>query len=563
VYILGVGQIGGADSSAVLLKDGKIVFAVEEERLSRAKHAGGFPEKAIACCLEAEGITLADVDHIAIVDEPWLRFVRRTTQWYAKALFSHPTNALYHVFHDEVPVLLEFLKRSQQLRQGSRGRAKLSFVKHHTAHMASAFLVSPFEEAAVFTADARGEVATTTTGIGVNNRLTVLEEQRMPHSLGVFYAAITDYLGFRFNEDEYKVMGLAAYGQPEYLDIFRKMIRHDKQRLIMTDLDYFAYQTGRGLLSQKFLKIFGPQRQPDEPVTAQHQNIAASAQAVLEEIALQIAKALQVKTGMKNLCLAGGVAFNCVMNGKIQQAGIFDQVFVQPAAGDAGGALGAAHYIYNCVLGHPRTYVMKTAFLGPGYSDAQIEQELILSKAKYRRSSNIMEETAAHLAKGQVVGWFQGRMEFGPRALGARSILADPTHPEMRDRVNASVKHREGFRPFAPAVKSAKAAEYFKIDFDSPFMLFVVDVLEDKKSLLPAITHVDGTARVQSVNEQDNPKLWGLLDAFERLKGVPILMNTSFNVMGEPIVCTPHEAIRCFYSTGLDVLAIGDFMVSK
>lgn len=563
MYILGVGQIGGMDSSAVLLKDGELVFAVEEERLSRVKHAGGFPEKAIACCLEAEGITLADIDHIAVVDKPWLRFVKRTTQWYATTLFSHPANALYHVFHDEVPVLLEFLKRGHQLRRGSQGRATLHFVKHHDAHIASAFLVSPFHDAAILTADARGEVATTTISVGVDNRLTMLEEQRMPHSLGVFYAAMTDYLGFRFNEDEYKVMGLAAYGQPEYLEIFRKIIRYDTRHLIATNLDYFTYQTGQGLLSQKFLKIFGPPRRQTEPITTKHQNIAASAQAVLEDIALQIAKALQITTGKKNLCLAGGVAFNCVMNGKIHQAGIFDQIFVQPAAGDAGGALGAAYYVYNCVLGYPRTYVMKTASLGPGYSDAQIEHELILSKARYRRSTNIVEETAAHLAQGQVVGWFQGRMEFGPRALGARSILADPTHPDMKDRVNASVKHREGFRPFAPAVKSAKAAEYFKIDFDSPFMLFVVDVVEEKKHLLPGITHVDGTARVQCVTEQGNPRLWQLLDAFERLKGVPMLMNTSFNVMGEPIVCTPHEAIRCFYSTGLDALAIGNFLVSK
>ena len=315
--------------------------------------------------------------------------------------------------------------------------------------------------------------------------------------------------------------------------------------------------------SERFIRRFGPKRQPDEPVTAQHMRIAASAQAVLEEIAVGIVKDLQRRTGSRNLCMAGGVAFNCVTNGRIHREGIFEQIYVQPAAGDAGGALGAAFFVEHCLLGRPRRYVMKTANLGPEYSNAQIEHELRVSKARYTRSSEIEMGTAKLLADGKIVGWFQGRMEFGPRALGCRSILADPTNPSMKDLVNRVVKHREDFRPFAPAVKSSAASTFFKLDFESPFMLFVVDVVEGKRALLPAITHVDGTARVQSVNPDDNARLWGLLDAFEQLKGVPVILNTSFNVMGEPIVCTPHEAIRCFFSTGLDALAIGDFLVTK
>lgn len=563
MYILGVGQIGGLDSSAVLIKDGELRWAIEEERLTRVKHVGGFPEQAIQRCLREEGITLPDVEHIAIVDRPGLRFLRRTIEWYGRHLLTHSANSLYHIFHDEIPVYLDFLRGAEKLKRESEGRARIHFVAHHDAHMASAFFVSPFEEAAIFTADARGEVATTCVGVGQGRTMKTLRQQVMPHSLGIFYAAITDYLGFRFGEDEYKVMGLAALGEPADLAAFREIIRHDPRRLVRTDLSFFTYHQGRGFFSPKFFAKFGPARRSDEPVTERHQNIAASAQAVLEEIGLAIAKDLRQQTGQRALCLAGGVALNCVMNGKIAKAGVFDQLFVQPAAGDDGGALGAAYDIYHRVLGQPRGYVMQTANLGPEFTNEEIERELRISKVPYRRSPDIICETAQRIADGQIVAWFQGRMEFGPRALGCRSILADPTNPKMKDLINTWVKHREEFRPFAPAVKAPRASEFFEMEFDSPFMLFVVDVREEKKTLLPAITHVDGTARVQSVSQTAEPRFWALLDAFEQIKGVPVLLNTSFNVMGEPIVCTPHEAIRCFFSTGLDALAIGDFLVVK
>ncbi len=563
MYVLGIGQIGGFDSSVALLKDGELRMAVAEERLTRRKHLGGYPEKALKKVLEHEGIGLPDVDHIAIVDRPLLRFFWRTGEWYLPKLLKHPATSVYHILHDEIPQLLDFGRARHKLLRESKGRAKVHFVEHHAAHQASAFYASGFEDAALLSFDARGEVATTALGVGNGIDHKIQQRARHPHSLGMFYAAITDHLGFQHGNDEYKVMGLASYGNPKYLHEMRDLIRFDPDRLVVTNLEYFTYQNGHGFLSDKFSEVFGPKRGYDEPVEDQHQDIAASAQAVLEEIVISLAQHAKRTTGKNRLCMAGGVALNCVANGKVYKERIFDEIFVQPAAGDDGGALGAAYYVNHHVLRERRRFVMHTANVGPTVDDKAIERALEISKVPFRKSDNICREVAQALSEGKIVGWYQGRMEFGPRALGSRSILADPTNPNMKDLINSYVKFREEFRPFAPSCKKEAASKFFELDFPSPFMLFIVDVKEQAKGLLPAITHVDGTARVQCVAQEHEGRYWELLDEFEKLSGVPVVLNTSFNVMGEPIVDTPQDALRCFFSTGMDVLAVGDYIVYK
>lgn len=563
MYTLGVGQIGGLDSSVVLLRDEKLLWAVQEERLTRIKHVGGYPEKSIAWCLRNCNISLSDIEHIGLVDQPYLRLIRRAVEWYLPTLFTHPTNTIYHLFRNEIPLLLDFVRAKDKLIRQSEGKAKVYYLNHHLCHAASVFFPSPFEEAAIWTVDARGEVVTLTIGIGQGRSIKTFQTVNMPASLGMFYAGITDYLGFKHSEDEYKVMGMASYGEPYFIDDFRRIIRFDPDRILKLDLSYITYHQGRGFFSQKFTDLVGPARKPGAPLEDRHFAIAASAQKILEDIGIQIARLIRSRTQMRNLCIAGGVALNCVMNGKIVAERIFDRVFVPPAAGDDGGALGAAYLLYNRYASNPRKFVLENANLGPGFTDKEIEYELLISKVPYRKTDSIVRETAAMLRQGKIIGWFQGRMEFGPRALGCRSILADPTQPGMKDLINKYVKHREEFRPFAPAVKADRASDYFVIDFESPYMLFVADVKAEAKLKLPAITHVDGTARVQSVRSEQNPIFYDLIDEFEKLSGIPVVLNTSFNVAGEPIVCTPHEAIRCFYSTGLDALCIGSFIVDK
>lgn len=563
MYILGIGQIGGQDSSAVLIKDGIIKIAIEEERLTRIKHLGGFPKESVKKILDIEGINLSQVDHIAIVDRPLLRFIRRLTDWYLPKLFKFPKNSLFHIFHDEIPILLKFLKIKEMLSFESNKKAQIHFVEHHLTHMASAFFLSEFKEAAILTLDARGELASTAIGYGRNNKIIKLKEVRMPHSLGVFYAAITNYLGFSHGSDEYKVMGLASYGEPSYITEFRKMITFDKKKILDTDLSYFSYQNGRGFFSKKFFDLFGPPRKSDEPITKHHKDLASSAQYLLEELLIKLAIHVKEITKMDNLCMAGGVALNCVANGKLYEKKIFKNIFVQPAAGDNGGSLGAAYYIYNMKLGNKRNYIMKSAQLGPNISDLEIEKTLQISKVNYVKSNDICKETAYELAAGKIVGWYQSNMEFGPRALGSRSILADPTDKNMKDRINSCVKFREEFRPFTPSVKSEDSSTYFDIDFISRFMLFVAPVRKKYKNILPAITHVDGTARIQCVDRDQDPLYWSLLDEFEKLKKVPVVLNTSFNIMGEPIVYSPAQALRCFYGSGIDILVLGNFIIRK
>jgi len=463
------------------------------------------------------------------------------------------------------------LLHNAQYVAGMKGLAgkntRVHFMEHHPAHAASAFLVSPFDKAALLTIDYIGEWAVTWAGLGEGTTLTPLYTTNYPNSLGVFYSALTDYLGFLRASDEYKVMGLASYGEPEYYDDFARIIRIREDGWYDLDLSWFQchYVPGSrlGYFSKKFLDRFGPKRNKNEPVEERHRNIAASAQRILEESVLAMARRLHAETGQKNLCMAGGVALNCAMNGRLLREGPFDDIYVQPAAGDDGIAIGAAYQLYHKFSGAPRSFVMRHALIGPEYSNEEIQRFLDMAKIPYETPDYLEGRAADLIAEGKIVGWYQGRMEFGPRALGSRSILADPTRPEMKDLLNKYVKHREDFRPFAPSCLEGRAHEYFTNCQSSPYMLFVYPVEPDKRDKVPAITHIDGTARVQTVTEEANPRYYRMIHAFEKRRGVPLVLNTSFNVMGEPIVNTPADAVRCFFSTGMDALVIGDYVVTK
>lgn len=563
MYILGLGQIGGEDSSAVLLKDGIVLGAVAEERISRIKHQGGYPKQAIRWCLQEAGITIEQVDYVAIVDKPWLRFKKRLVDWYGKKIFSYPSYSLYHIAHDEIPVFMEFYKFRNELNKLTKKKAKVYFIEHHIAHQASAYYQSPFSEALILSMDARGEYCSTMVSIGRGNNIEVLKRRYMPHSLGMLYASVTDYLGFKYGTDEYKVMGLASYGKPRFIERFRKVASYDPKNLFALDMSFFTFQNGYGFLSDKFYSVFGSRRDRKEEINQGHMDIAASLQFLLEEIVMKILIDWKSRTNQKNLCLSGGVALNCSMNGKIVKSGLFEQVFVFPASGDDGGAFGAAAYIHYGKLKLPRKAALSSALMGPSFDDKEILKELEISKSKYQHLEAPEQEAARLIADGNIVGWYQGKMEFGPRALGSRSILADPTRPDMKGLINKYVKHREEFRPFAPSVKKESQKKYFDMSFDSPFMTFVVDVKEEAKRILPAITHVDGTARVHTVERGTDQLYWKLLDEFERIKGVPVVLNTSFNIMGEPIVNTPREALRCFFATGMDALIMGRYLIKK
>lgn len=559
--ILGIGGYSH-DSAAALIVDGELVAAVAEERLTRVKHQGGVPERAVAFCLDKAGLTRNDIDHIGCYMRPGLRLGRR---WLYRAgmLARHPYYSAgfmaYELAHNAL-----YMQGMRRLR----GRnTRLHFLEHHPAHAASAFFTSPFEEAALLSIDYVGEFAATWAGHGRGTNMTCLRRENYPRSLGVFYSAITDYLGFTRASDEYKVMGLAAYGKPEFYDEFRRIIRPRPDGWYDMDLSwaawYYAPGSRCGYFSPKFLDRFGPPRRKGEPVAPRHANIAASAQRVLEDTALGLVRYLHARTGVQNLCLAGGVALNCAMNGRIKREGPFEAIHVQPAAGDDGIAIGAALQLHHTYSGAKRGGVMRSACLGPAYDDAAVRAFLDMAKIPYEVPADLEERAAELIAEGRIVGWFQGAMEFGPRALGSRSILADPTRPEMKDLLNTCVKHREEFRPFAPSVLEEEAGNYFEGCASSPFMLFVYPVRPEQRDRLPAITHVDGTARVQTVSRDTQPRYYKLIEAFARRRGVPVIINTSFNVMGEPIVNTPEDAVRCFYSTGMDALVIDGYVVVK
>jgi carbamoyltransferase len=550
------------DAAAALLRDGKIVAACQEERLSRKKHDADFPGRAIKYVLKEGGITPSELDAVGFYDKPLLKFERMLSTYIA----TFPRS--FKSFRKAIPVWLhEKLWVPAIIRRELRPyKGPIYFAEHHMSHAASCFLVSPFEEAAILTVDGVGEWATASYGMGRGNDITLFKEIRFPHSLGLLYSAFTYYLGFKVNSAEYKVMGLAPYGKPVHYDrIMTEMMRLNDDGSFKLNMKYFSYDYGLTMTNGHFSEFFGgPPRKPETWMTEREFDIAASVQKVCEEVVLRMARYIQKETGLRNLCMAGGVALNCVANGRVIRETPFQNLFVQPAAGDAGGAVGVAHYIYNTLEKQPRGQPWSHAYLGPCYSDDEIAGYLDSQGAKYRVlcDRELVETTARLIADKNVVGWFQGRMEFGPRALGGRSILADPRDPKMRDTLNQKIKFREGFRPFAPSVLADKSPDWFDIDCESPYMLLVAQVREGKR-YIPSVTHVDNSARLQTVTRESNPLYYDLIVAFEKQTGVPVIINTSFNVRGEPIVCTPHDAYLCFMRTNMDNLVMGHYLLEK
>ena len=582
------------DSAAALIEDGRIVAAAQEERFSRKKHDRRYPRHAVGYCLGEAGVGLADIDYVAFYDKPFLKFERLLETYLAFAPRGFTS------FRMAIPVWLKeklfqknlLANELKTLEPNFDWENRLLFAEHHQSHAASAFFPSPFQEAVVLTMDGVGEWSTMSAGYGSGSKLELLKEIHFPHSLGLLYSAFTYYTGFKVNSGEYKVMGLAPYGEPKYAKtIFDKLIDVKPDGSFRLNLEYFNYCTGLTMTNERFDTLFGgPPRKPDELLTQKHMDLAASIQAVLEEVVLKLTRSLAAETGIKNLCLAGGVALNCVANGKVLRDRRFDNIWIQPAAGDAGGALGAALAAYHLFKGQPRHVNrgldgMSGSYLGSAYAQGDVEQRLKAVGAVFEVLDEpvLLDRTAAALVEGNAVGWFQGRMEFGPRALGARSILGDPRSPSMQKMLNLKVKYRESFRPFAPSVLREDVADWFELDTDSPYMLLVADVVERHRramteaeqalfgfaklnvprSDIPAVTHVDYSARIQTVHKETNPRYHALLTAFKAKTGCSVLVNTSFNVRGEPIVCTPEDAFRCFMGTDMEVLVVGNCFLRK
>jgi carbamoyltransferase len=581
------------DSAAAIVRDGHVVAAAQEERFTRKKHDSSFPKNAIAYVLSAAGDAASDLDYIVFYDKPFLKFERLLETYLAVA--PHGLRS----FSMAMPLWVreKLFQRSligKELKEWCPGfdwAKRLLFTEHHLSHAASAFYPSPFDEAVVLTMDGVGEWATTSVALGRGKDLELLREIHFPHSLGLLYSAFTYYTGFKVNSGEYKLMGLAPYGEPRYQRVIEeKLIDVKSDGSFRLNMEYFNYLSGLTMTNGKFDKLFGgPARKPSEPLEQRHMDIAASIQSVLEDIVLRLTRTLAAETGARNLCLAGGVALNCVANGKIYRDGCFDRIWVQPAAGDAGGALGAALAAYHLYEGKPRETrpedAMGGAYLGPEFSQQEIERRLHDAGAHFQVVDDdcLLKISSDALARGRALGWFQGRMEFGPRALGARSILADARSESMQSILNLKVKFRESFRPFAPAVLREDLEEWFELDCDSPYMLLVagvapsirremthaennlfgIDKLKVPRSSIPAVTHVDYSARVQTVHRDTNPRFHALISEFKRQTGCPVIVNTSFNVRGEPIVCTPEDAFRCFLGTDIDVLAAGNCVLWK
>ena len=549
------------DSAAALLCDGRLIAAAHEERFTRKRHDPDVPAEAVKYCLQEAGFSIDKIDYVAFYDKPFVKFERILMTYLATFPRSLPS------FSKSIPIWLKeklWVPRIMHDKLGFAG--EVLFAEHHQSHAASAFLPSPFEEAAILTCDGVGEWATTTQGVGRGNQFELTKEIRFPHSLGLLYSAFTYYLGFKVNSAEYKVMGAAPYGDPKYADqIFDELVDVREDGSFKLNMKYFAYDYGLTMTNRKFDALFGqPRRESESEMEQFHWDMAASVQRVVEDIMLRIVRDLHQRTGLKNLCMAGGVALNCVSNGRIIREGPFENLWVQPAAGDAGGALGAALFVDNCVLDNPRKTRMDHAYWGPSFSDEAVKSYLDTRGAPYRSlpRDEMIAETARRLSDDQaVVGCFQGRLEWGPRSLGSRSILADARNQENWKRVNLKIKFRESFRPFAPAVLAEKASEWFDIDRESPYMLLVCQVHEGKG--IPAVTHVDGSARLQTVTRESHPEFYDLLSAFDERTGCPILINTSFNVRGEPIVCTPEDAYLCFMRTQMDVLVLGNLILLK
>jgi len=592
MYILGISAFYH-DSAAALIYNGEIIAAAQEERFTRKKNDSRFPKNAIKYCFETANITPKQIDHIAFYDKPFIKFERLLETYIALA----PRG--FKSFRTAIPIWLKeklflkdlLIKELNNFEQENDWDKKLKFSEHHLSHAASAFFPSPFKKAAVLTLDGVGEWATTSLAIGNENILEVVKEIHFPHSIGLLYSAFTYYIGFEVNSGEYKVMGLAPYGKPHYMNkIFDQLIDLKPDGSFRLNQSYFNYCTGLSMTNKKFDDLFGGKpRNPSDPLTERHMDLAASIQAATELILLRLARSISKETGLENLCLAGGVALNCVANGKILREGRFNNIWIQPAAGDAGGALGAALATYHIHLKQSRHIThhdkMLGSYLGPEFNQDEIEKRLEAIGANFitLTDKELFSMCAKDIANQKAIGWFQGRMEFGPRALGARSILADPRSTSMQYKLNLKIKFRESFRPFAPSILREDLTEWFKLNIDSPYMLLVTDVTdshkrkitdEDEKlsgikklsvirSDIPAVTHVDNSSRIQTVNKNTNPRYYALIEAFKKETGCPILVNTSFNVRDEPIVCTPEDAFKCFMDTNIETLAIGNCYLKK
>jgi carbamoyltransferase len=583
------------DAAACLVDDGEIIAAAQEERFTRKKHDSSFPVNAIAYCLSEAKITSGDIDYVVFYDKPFLKFERLLETYLAFAPLG------FKSFATSLPIWLKdklfqktVITNALIDLWGKEGKweERLLFSEHHLSHAASAFFPSPFERAAVLTMDGVGEWTTTSLSVGQGHKLSVYKEIHFPHSVGLLYSAFTYYTGFKVNSGEYKVMGLAPYGEPKYAKLIKDhLIDIKEDGSFALDMSYFNYCTGLTMTNEKFDTLFGgPARQQESTLTQREMDLAASIQAVVEEVVLKLAKGIAKTTGEKNICLAGGVALNCVANGKLLREKVFDRLWIQPAAGDAGGALGAALGAYHIMLNQPRKVssdidFMKGSYLGPEFSQKDITERLTRCGAVFETLTEyeVIEQAAQALANGKAVGWMNGRMEFGPRALGGRSIIADPRSPTMQKLLNLKVKYRESFRPFAPSVLREDVSKWFEMNGDSPYMLLVADVVKDKRleitaeeqtlfginklnlprTTIPAVTHVDYSARVQTVHNETNPRYYALISRFKELTGCPVIVNTSFNIRGEPIICTPEDAFRCFMATDLDLLVVEKSVLIK
>lgn len=548
------------DAAACLLQDGKITAAASEERFNRRKNSPLFPINAVNFCLQRGGLTAGEIDYVGFYEQPYLKFYR--------VLLSH-LRAYPFSFKNFLATMPDWLRERLTLplllknELGYEG--EVFFIKHHLSHAASAFLVSPFEEAAILTADGVGEWATMALGAGKAGQIRMIKESHFPDSLGLFYTAITTYLGFEALNGEGKVMGLAGYGEPVYLEKLKEMVSVKPDGSLRLDQSFFGFNKGSRMYSGKLVRALGKERAPENKIEQRHCDIASSLQKFTEDVLIKAANNLYRETRLDKLCLAGGLFLNCIANNKILEHTPFKEVFVQPAAGDSGGALGVASYIYHSLLGKERNYVMDDACLGPDFSRTRIRRALVNAGINFREmeDGDLFKYAAGLILQDKIVGWFQGQMEFGPRALGNRSLLANPCNPGMKDILNSKVKKREPFRPYAPVVLEERADEFFRIKQSSPFMLIAGSVREEKAAVIPAVTHVDKTARVQTLSRKANPRLWQLIKEFEQLTGIPLLINTSFNLRGEPIVCTPEDAVSCFKRSRMDCLILDNCIAER
>lgn len=547
------------DSASALIQDGKVVAAVEEERFTRRKHTNEFPRQSVQYCLDHAGIKINDVDYIGFYEIPKNKFNRLINTH----LYYFP-----HTYEQFKPFAALWFMRNLQMENVLRKELKyeneLVFVDHHLAHAASAFLPSGFDNSAIFTIDGVGEWTTTAWGVGEGHKINLSHEIRFPHSLGLLYSAVTYYLGFKVNNGEGKVMGLASYGKPRYREQFRELIDIKDDGSFKLNMDYFKFHRGLEMIDEKFDSLFKCWRKPEEELKPEHEDLAATLQNVLEEAIIKMTNNIHEQTGLKKICIGGGVGLNSVANGKMLKETPFTDIFIQPASSDAGSSLGSALYIHNCVLGNENRWNMDV-YTGHSATHEEVKDYLDNSDLKYVELSEeeIVERVCRMVAKDKIVGWYQGRMEFGPRALGNRTILANPGNPEMKDILNSRVKFRESFRPYAASALEEKLGEYFDCDYKSPFMLLVYDVLEDKRSVIPSVTHVDGTCRIQSVTPEQNPLYYRLIKRFYEISGIPMVLNTSFNIRGEPIVSNIKEAVNCYLKTGMDALAAERFLLVK